>query len=392
MIHHRLRAAIYRARMWLRQMQVMIAKELRQLGRDRVLLLFIAYIFPGNIIIAAGETSTELNDAAVVVHDGDRSAASRELIYRFRPPYFRFSGEMAQPDQGLRLLERGSARLLLDIPEQFERTLQRGEQPATVQLLVDTSKANLGYLASSYSGRIAAGFGREWAERNLGAQGAGVGALPEMELRARIRYNPDLNETWFGTIAELLTMLTVACILLPASALVREKERGTIEQLLVSPLTPLQVMLSKVLSMVLVTLVGTAVSLFGIMRPLYSVPVEGSLGLFFALTALYAFTNAGLGLAAATFARSSGQTGMLVLLIVMPILMLSGIRTPMESMPEWLRAVLNLSPLHHYIEITYGILLRGAGLETLWPSILALAVLGSMLFGLGLWRFRRQFR
>ncbi len=186
-------------------------------------------------------------------------------------------------------------------------------------------------------------------------------------------------------------MMTVICILLPAAALVREKERGTIEQLLVSPLSPLQVMLAKVLAMEAVMLAGVAVALFAIMQPIYHVPAKGSLTLLFVLTAVFAFTNAGLGLAIATFARNSGQTGLLVMLIVMPIVTLSGTWTPLESMPGWLRSVMTLSPLRHFVDIVYSILLRGAGLSVLWGSVLAMMALGGVLFAIGLVRFRRQF-
>jgi ABC-2 type transport system permease protein len=214
--------------------------------------------------------------------------------------------------------------------------------------------------------------------------------LPAIASEERVWFNPTLDERWFATISELLTMITVACILLPAAALVREKERGTIEQLLVSPLTPFQVMFPKVLSMIVVTLFGTAVALFGILQPLFHVPARGSLVLFFGVTALYAFTNAGLGLLAATFTRRTAQVGMLMLLAVMPIIMLSGIRAPLESMPGWLRAMVWFSPLRHFIDVGYGILLRGAGVVVLWDSILVMAGLGAVLFTAGLLRFRRQ--
>lgn len=376
---------------WLRQMRVMTLKELRQLARDTVLLVFIVYIFTFHIIIAAGGMETELRRAGVLVHDADRSVAARELVYRFRPPYFEFRAEVADPDAGLRLLDRGRAKVLLDIPSRFEQTLQDGERTAVIQLLVDTSNANSGFLASNYGTRIVAGYAHEWSERRLARVGLDPDKLPVITSEGRIWYNPELDEAWFGTLSDLLTMMTVACILLPASALVREKERGTIEQLLVAPLAPFQVMASKVLAMILVMLAGTAVSLFVIMQPLYGVPARGSLGLFFALTALYAFTNAGLGLMAATFARSSAQVGLLVMLIVMPIVMLSGTHTPLESMPGWLQELMRISPMRYFIDITYGILLRGAGLDTLWDSVLAMTLLGVALFALGMWRFRRQF-
>jgi ABC-2 type transport system permease protein len=371
----------------LRQFGVMTLKEIRQLLRDRVLLGFIVYLFTLNIVLAGSSESHELHSGTVVVHDADHSAASRDLIYRFREPYFRFAGEVPDPREGMRRLEAGEALVYLDIPQHFQRDLRRGVETVPVQLLVDTSKATRGYLAASYSARIMASFNSDWT----GSRSEGE-SLPRIEARSRMWFNPDLNEPWFFSISELLTMLTVACVLLPASAMVREKERGTIEQLLVSPLTPLQVMLPKVAAMVGVMMLGTAISLLGIMQPLFHVPIRGSVGLFFLMTGLFAFTNAGLGLMAATFARNAGQVGMLLLLIVMPLVVLSGTWTPMESLPPALRQIMLLSPLRHFIQIAYGILLRGAGLDTLWDSALAMVLLGGALLAIGAGRFRRQFR
>ena len=377
-------------RVWLRQIAVLSLKEIRQLLRDRALFLYTVYIFTANIIIAAGGATNELRDAAVRVRDADQSVASRDLIYRFQQPRFRLAGEAGSAAEALRLLDEGEAQVILEIPSGFAESLQR-QQPAHVQALIDTSQANIGYLASSYAARIVARFSGDWAERNVIRAGGDLKQMPSIRNDLRVWYNPGLNDSWFNTISELLTMVTVACILLPAAAMIREKERGTLEQLLVSPLTPLQIMVSKLLSMMLVMLGGTTVAVFGIMVPFYGVPFVGSVPLFFALTALYAFTNAGLGLAAATFARNSAQVGLVVLLMVMPIVMLSGTWTPMESMPTWLRALMYLSPLRHYIEIAYGILLRGAGFGILWTSALPMAAIGAALFALGLARFRRQF-
>lgn len=382
--------ALTLTRIWMQQIAVLSMKEIRQLLRDRALFIYTVYIFTANIIIAAGGASGELRDAPVRVHDADRSAASRDLIYRFQPPRFRLAGEVDSPAQALRLLDRGEAQVVLDIPADFTESLQR-QQLAHVQALIDTSQANNGYLASSYAARIVARFSEEQAQRNVLRAGGDLRHAPAIRNELRVWYNPGLNDKWFNTISELLTMVTVACILLPAAAMIREKERGTLEQLLVSPLTPLQIMLSKLLSMMLVMLCGTTVAVFGIMMPFYGVPFVGSVPLFFALTALYAFTNAGLGLAAATFARNSAQVGLVVLLMVMPIVMLSGTWTPMESMPAWLRSLMYLSPMRHYIEIAYGILLRGAGFGILWTSVLPMVAIGVALFALGLARFRRQF-
>ncbi len=378
------------ARIWLQQIAVLSLKEIRQLLRDRALFIYTVYIFTANIIIAAGGASNELRDSPVRVHDADRSVASRDLIYSFQPPRFRLAGEVDSAAEALRLLDRGEARMILDIPPDFAESLRR-QRPAHVQALIDTSQANTGYLASSYAARIVARFSEAQVQRNIIRAGGDPRNLPTIRNEVRVWYNPDLNDKWFNTISELLTMVTVACILLPAAAMIREKERGTLEQLLVSPLTPLQIMLSKLLSMMLVMLCGTTVAIFGIMQPLYHVPFVGSVPLFFLLAALYAFTNAGLGLVAATFARNSAQVGLVVLLMVMPIVMLSGTWTPMESMPAWLRSLMYLSPLRHFIEVAYGILLRGAGIGLLWESVAAMAAIGIALFALGLARFRRQF-
>jgi len=375
---------------WLRQVGVLCGKELIQLTRDRALFIYTVYIFTANIFLAAGGATNELRDAVVRVRDLDRTQASRDLAYQFLPPYFRFAGGVDSERAALDLLDRGEAKVVVEIPEHFARALH-DQRPARVQVLVDASQANTGFLASSYAERIAGRYGAVWAQRNVERAGGDPRLMPAIGNDIRVWYNPDLNEKWFNTISELLTMVTVACILLPAAAMIREKERGTIEQLLVSPLSAAQVMLSKVLSMMAVMLTGVAVAIFGIMRPVYHVPFIGSVPLFFLLTALYAFVNAGLGLAAATFARSSAQVGLVVLLMVMPVIMLSGTWTPLESMPPWLRELMGISPLRHFIDVAYGILLRGAGFDVLWDSVLAMAAIGAVLFAVGLWRFRRQF-
>jgi ABC-2 type transport system permease protein len=157
-------------------------------------------------------------------------------------------------------------------------------------------------------------------------------------------------------------------------------------------LSPFQIMASKVLAMTLVILGATAVGLFGVMQPVFGVPIKGNIWLFFTLTALFVVTTAGMGLAAATLARNQGQVGMMTLLVAAPMLMLSGITAPMEAMPASVRAVMALSPLRYFIDIANGILLKGTGLNILWDSVLAMAALGASLFGFGLWRFRRQFQ
>ena len=382
---------LQRIRRWGRQVGAIVAKEWRQLLRDRALLAFVVFIFSLDILIAAGAADFDLRMARVGVIDRDHSVASRDLIYRLRAPYFDAHAVADDAAALDRAFERGELRAVLTIPHGFERTLRSGRQPADLQLVVDASSSNLGYLVSSYTDRIVA---------RLAAQGLRPGAVeaatrdgvPQIRLQPRTSFNADLRESWFSTISELLTMLTVAAILLPAAALTREKERGTIEQLLVSPLTPLQIVTGKVAAMVVVTLLGCAVAVSGVMQGLLGVPFRGQVALFFALVALYATTCAGLGILAATFARNSGQIGLIVLLLVMPIIMLSGTWNFVESMPGWLRTLIELSPLRHFVPIAYGVLLKGADVSTIALPAAKMAALGAVFLALGVLRFRRQFR
>lgn len=173
--------------------------------------------------------------------------------------------------------------------------------------------------------------------------------------------------------------------------MVREKERGTVEQLLVSPLSPLQVMLPKVLAMTAVIVAGAAIGLGAILETIFDVPLKGSLWLFFAITTLYVVSLSGLGLLVATMTRNLAQAAMLAILILAPMLFLSGLWTPPEAMPLVMRYGMYVSPLHYYIDASYGILLKGAGISILWPQVLGIVGFGAPVFGFGLWRFRKQF-
>lgn len=378
------------ARLWGRRLFVMTRKELLQLGRDIPLLLFLIYSFSLGVYISGAGITMQLKNASLLVHDGDHSASSRELIHRFHEPYFRFDGEVQDPADGLRRLDQGTAMLLLDIPPRFHEAVVARE-PVSVQLQVDTTNAPQGLSAAGYAARIVGGFASEIAASRLEGGSQGETHLPVITSAHRVWFNQDQNETWFQSISHILRMITLFAVLLPAAALVREKERGTIEQLLVSPVTPLQIMLSKVVAMTMVILLATALSMGSVLIPVFGVPLKGSALLYFTLTALYSFTTAGLGLFAATVTKNQAQVGMVALLVVSPMLLLSGITTPFEAMPPWVQALMALSPLRYYIDVTYGILLKGVGLDLLWSSALAMLGLGAGLFSLGLWRFRRQF-
>ena len=369
----------------------MTFKELLQLSRDGALVFFFLWSFNANVYLSANDMKLQLTNARLAVHDADHSAASRELLHRFHAPTFRLDREIAQLDEGVRLLDRGHAMLVMNIPPRFEEALATGEQ-TSVQLQVDTTNSAQGLSAASYAERIVGEFGLEAAARRLGLAGATQDGLPMIKSEHRVWYNPNQNEAWFQSVVELLNMITVFAILLSAAAMVREKERGTIEQLLVSPLTPFQIMFSKVVAMTIAIVMGTAVSLFVIVQGIFHLPVKGSIPLFFSMTALYVFTTAGLGLFISTFTTNQAQVGLMTILVVAPMLLLSGTWTPPEAMVVAVRYLMLLSPLHYFVEISYGILLKGIGLEILWKPVLAMAGLGGSLFGFGMWRFRKQFQ
>jgi ABC-2 type transport system permease protein len=377
--------------LWSRRLAVMTRKELLQLLRDIPLMGFLIYSFTLSVYVTGTGLQTQLRNAGLLVSDSDRSVSSRELVSRFHPPYFRFDGELTHPDEGFLWLERGSSMMVLDIPARFQEDLVAGE-PVAVQLLVDTTNSPQGLSAAGYAARIVGRFGHEVASANNNRIGLSSATMPMIVSDHRVWFNQDQNETLFESISHLLRMTTIFAVFLPAAALVREKERGTVEQLLVSPLTPKQIMLPKDMAITLVILVATAVALFGVMRPVFGVPIRGSVGLLFFLTALFIVATSGIGVFASTVTRNQAQVGMMTLLVVAPILLLSGIFTPMETMPAWVRYLMALSPLRYFIEIETGILLKGVGLEMLWSQVLSMVAVGGSLFGLGLWRFRKQFQ
>jgi ABC-2 type transport system permease protein len=279
----------------------------------------------------------------------------------------------------------------LEFPPQFQERLARGES-TSVQMQVDATNSVLGFFAYSYASEIVARFGLEAGLARQGLTEQDLNTLPVIENEERIWFNPNQNETWFMSITELLNIITLFAILLPAAAMVREKERGTVEQLLVSPLSPFQIMFPKVISMTLVILGGTALSLFAVLQPAFGVPVKGSLALFFGVTVLYTFSTTGVGLLIATVSRNLGQAGMLALVIFAPMVFLSGAWTPPEAMPWLMRGFMYISPLHYYLDASLALLLKGGGISLIWEDVAGIALLGGSIFVVSLGRFRQQFR
>jgi len=356
-------------------------KELRSLVRDPIMLVLIVYAFTVSIHTAATAMPETLNKAPIAVVDEDRSPLSWRIAGAFYPPYFLPPKLITQAEMDARM-DAGLDTFALDIPPDFQRDVLRGRRPA-IQLNVDATRMSQAFTGSGYIQAIVTDEVRAFAQRYRD-----VPRFP-VELALRARFNPQLDKSWFASIMQVINHVTMLSIVLTGAALIREREHGTVEHLLVMPVTAFEIMSSKVWSMGLVVLAATAFALTVVVQGWLSVPVQGSLALFLAGAALHLFATTSMGIFLATLARSMPQFALLLMLVLLPLQMLSGGTTPRESMPEIVRYLMLAAPTTHFVMLAQAILYRGAGLAAVWPQFLAIAAIGAVLFGLALARFRR---
>jgi ABC-2 type transport system permease protein len=325
------------------------------------------------------------------VLDHDRSAVSRELTGRFPRPHFELRPAARDAEEIVDALDAGHDMLGIVVPSGFEADLARGERVA-IQLLLDGSQATQAALAEAYTREIVAGLSNEITLRRLGLAPDAARALPVIEPALRVRFNPNRDELFFMVLNSVGMMLSLVAIMLSASALVREREHGTIEQLLVSPLEPWEILLAKTAASTVVLLAGAVVAIFGVLFPVFHVPLRGSLVVFFGSTTIFVFAMCGLGMTVASLCRTMPQVGMVTLLLMAPVLFLSGGWMPLEAMPAWLASLTALSPLRWFTDITFGLFLRGTTLCDVVLPIAAMTALGALFFVWGALRFRARFR
>ncbi|MDR3003648.1 MAG: ABC transporter permease, partial [Acidovorax sp.] len=319
--------------------------------------------------------------APIAIVDQDQSPLSARIASAFYPPQFMPPQMMdwQQVDPGM---DAGAFTFALNIPPGFQRDVLAGKK-AELQLNVDATRMSQAFSGSGYIQQIVLAEVNEFTQRHRAAASSPV----NLELRAR--FNPSLNKIWFGGLMQIINNVTMLSIILTGAALIREREHGTIEHLLVMPVTPTEIMLAKVWSMGAVVLLAVGVSLNLVVRGLLQVPIEGSLLLFMAGAALCLFATTSMGIFMATVARSMPQFGLLMVLTLLPLQLLSGGMTPRESMPQLVQDIMQLAPTTHFVELGQAILYRGAGLDVVWKPFLALAAIGSTLFALSLARFRK---
>lgn len=365
----------------------LIRKEFIQFFRDKVLVLLALYMFV-EIVTCAEALTLEVNHVSTALLDYDRSSESRTLVEHFRATgRFEFVTSPSNQEQMARLLQDGKAGLGLVIPADFSRKLGRGET-AQIQILADGSSPNTALLASSYATSIVQQYSQNIEVARSGLTPSGFGLLPRVVNQIRAWYNPELRYAHLVMIAMTAGAVVMLGLVLAAATMVREKDAGTLEQLLVTPTRPWEMMLAKIVPMVLITLVGLVLALL-LSVFIFGVPIRGSLLLFFGLSQLAFLSSAGIGILIATQAKNMQQALLLVFFLLFPMIFLSGSVVPIDSMPLPLQFLSLISPLRYLTQIGLGILLKGVGLEVLWPQALALALLGVALFSVSLVRFRR---
>jgi ABC-2 type transport system permease protein len=356
-------------------------KELLSLYRDKVLFVFILIAFTFTIYIGGKAVSLELHNAPIAFVDEDRSALSSRLINAFYPPYFKVPElvELSAIDPGL---DQAKYTFAVNIPPNFERDVRSGKNP-TLQVNADATQITQAFVGASYIQKIITA---EVDEYLLGYKET---LQAPVNLNIRMRFNPTMASEWFGGVMELINVITMLSVILSGAALIREREHGTLEHLLVMPLKPLEIMISKIGAMTLVVLIASWLSLHLVIQGFLQMPIAGSVPLFLSATAILLFSTTSLGILLGTIARTMPQLGLLMMLLILPMQLLSGGVTPYESMPAVVQNIMLLAPTTHFVKIAQAILYRGAGFDIVWPHFIAIIVIGAVFFTTSLVIFRK---
>jgi ABC-2 type transport system permease protein len=354
----------------------MVRKELLQIRRDRRLVLVILIAPLLQLMLFGYAVSTDVRNVPTFVVDHDRTMASRDLVQALTASgYFRLAGASARPADLVAALDRGDAMAGLVIPAGFAADLATGR--ARAQLLLDGSDSNTATVAQSYAERIVQAFGVR----------AGGAALA-LDLRERAWFNPDLASRDYNVPAVIGAIILLVSLLLTSLAVVREREIGTLEQLMVSPLTSGELIMGKLLPFAFISLLDFALVL-ALALVWFKVPFEGSFLVLMLGSVFYLLGTLGVGLLISTISKTQQEAFMTSFLVFMPLLLLSGFMFPVASMPETFQWLTLANPLRHYLEIVRGVFLKGAGLEVLWPQFLYLLAMGVGLLWFASTRFRK---
>lgn len=357
-------------------------KELRSLLSDYVMVLFLLYAFTAAIYVQATGTSSEVNNASIAFVDEDESGLSMELMNAFYPPRFQ-TPQLIAADQVDDLMDRGKYMFVVAIPPRFELDLRADRNP-DLQLSIDATamqQAGVGsnYIKNILNDRIA----------NYMLRQDKTNEQP-IEIVISKMFNPNGTSSWFTSVVAIINQISLLTVVLTGAAVIREREHGTLEHLLVMPLNAFEIALAKVWANGLVILLATTVSLLGIVERALQVPIAGSIGLWLFGVVLYLFFATALGIFLGTISRSMAQFALLIILVIVVLQMLSGGNTPVESQPEWLQYFTYLLPSRHFVSFSQIIIYRGGGLTAVWENFLVVATVGIVFFLYSLQLFRKS--
>jgi ABC-2 type transport system permease protein len=357
-------------------------KEFRSVLSDKVLVLFVLYAFTWTIYQQASGTSNEVHNASIAFADEDHSVLSKQLFNAFYPPRFQYAVNI-RPDEIERAMDEGRFMFVVVIPPQFESNLLAGRQP-DIQVNIDATAMQQAGIGAGYIHNIITQRLSTYLKRtDLDTNGP-------VNLVQRKMFNPNGVSAWFSSIVAIINQLSLLTIVLTGAAVIREREHGTLEHLLVMPLTPFEIAMAKVVANGLVILIATMLSLFLVVRMVLKVPIQGSVVLWFAGVLLYLFFATALGVFLGTISRSMAQFALLIVLVVMVIQLLSGGSTPVESQPGWLQATTYFLPSRHFVSFSQIIIYRGGGLAAVWRNFGMVAVIGLAFFSYSVSLFRKS--
>jgi len=364
-----------------RRLAVLMRKELLQLRRDRRMLFVLVFAPLFQLFLFGYAVTLDIKHIRVVVCDRDRQADSRELVNSFaRSGYFELQAWVDSPDDMDAPITAGQALMGLYLPKGFSKRLARGET-AQLQVILDGTDMNSAGVAGGYTGALIAQFARNRMPAML--------ARPPVENQPRVFYNPDLRSVNYMVPGVICMILGTVMTAMTAMAIVRERETGTLEQLIVTPLRPMELMLGKTLPFAAIGLLDVVLIIF-FARFWFGVRIAGSGPLLLLLSVAFLLTTLGLGLFISTVSRTQQQAMLTAFFVLMPSVILSGFMFPIENMPRLVQWITYAIPLRYFVEIVRGIFLRGAGISVLWPEVLALIALGGTIFALSALRFQKR--
>lgn len=367
----------------------LIRKEFIQIRRDpRTLAL--TFVIPVVQLFLLGYAATnDVRNVPLAVFDQDKSAASRELLDTYRAAdYFRLSYDVQSTEEMQRLIENNSARAGLIIPPDYGRQLAGG-QPAQIAFIIDGSDPTVANTALAAATLIAQAKAIDVTVARLEARGQAGLFTPAIEARTQVWYNPDLVSAFYMIPALIGIILQFMATLLTATAIVRERERGTIEQLIVTPIRPWELIVGKVTPYVLIAFFDMLeILIAGVI--IFDVPINGSISLLLALSALFIVTALGMGIFISTLAQTQQEAMLLTWFTLLPTIFLSGFFFPLAAMPRILQWISYAIPLRYFLIVARGIILKGAGLEALQPEVIALTIFGAVVMTAAALRFRKR--